>query len=79
MKKRLRRTREFAPATATFLTWQCFGQGIDGQAAAVRTERLALIRGPPDALERVSRVVIGHPHDAGEAQRASSGAKQEML
>jgi hypothetical protein len=45
----------------------------------MRTERLTTVRSPPDALECFARFVIGHPHDAGEAQRASCGAEQEML
>jgi hypothetical protein len=44
----------------------------------MRAERLAIARSPPNALERVARFVIGHPHDAGEAQRAGGGAEQEM-
>ena len=67
MKKRLRREREFAPATAAFPTRRRFGQGVNGQAAAVRTERFAVSCGPANALERVARGVIGHPQDAAEA------------
>jgi hypothetical protein len=45
----------------------------------VRAVRLAIASGPPNALERVPRFVIGHPHDAGEIQRARGSAEQEML
>lgn len=45
----------------------------------MRTERFAAIGRPTDALERVPRFVIRHPHDAGKTQRASGGAEQEML
>ena len=43
------------------------------------TERLSIICGPANALERVARFVVRHAHDLREAQGASGGAEQEML
>ena len=43
------------------------------------TERLSIICGPANALERVARFVVRYAHDLREAQGASGGAEQEML
>jgi hypothetical protein len=79
VKERSRGKREFPSATAAFPTRRDLAQRINRQATAVRTEWLAVIRGPTDALEGVARFVIAHPHDATEAQSASGGTEQEML
>jgi len=45
----------------------------------VRAERRAAGRCEPDQLEGVESRRIGHPHDAGEAQRARCRTEQEVL
>ena len=69
---------ELAPARLA-LPNAAAGIGVNGRALAVWAERSAAVIGEPDSLKPRVGFIVGHPKDAGEAEIASLGGKEEML
>ncbi len=70
MEQRDGRDGELAAAAGALPPDRRLGERVDLQGAAVRTKRLAVGGRERHQLEGVERRVVGHPHDAGEAQGA---------